>query len=84
VPTPVPALAPTTVPTPVITPSPIPTPPQPQSFQKYYASSGSGGKKFHLAGCRYVGQINSANLITFSSRQAALDAGYGPCSICNP
>jgi hypothetical protein len=48
----------------------------------YYASSKSD--VFHKPGCYHVKQIKSGNLISFSSRQAAINAGYRPCKDCNP
>ncbi len=44
----------------------------------------SKNKKFHLPGCRYGDMIVSENLITFESRDAALNEGYAPCKVCNP
>lgn len=39
------------------------------------------GKKYHLSGCRTLSR--SKNL-TPMSEQAAINAGYEPCSVCNP
>lgn len=57
-----------------------------------YASSGSGGSyvassksnKFHYSSCRYVNNIKSGNLISFSSREDAISSGYSPCKACSP
>lgn len=45
-----------------------------------YASSKSD--VYHVAGCRYVSQINPDDLVTFSSRQEAEAAGYRSCEVC--
>lgn len=39
-------------------------------------------KKFHKPTCSYLPDQN--NQVTFSSRDAAISAGYTPCSHCNP
>lgn len=62
------------------------------SNSKNYESSGSGGSyvgsansnKFHYPSCRYVNNIKSGNLITFSSRDDAISSGYSPCKVCCP
>lgn len=40
--------------------------------------------KFHYPGCRMAKKINEGNLITFSSREEAVNAGYIPCKVCHP
>lgn len=40
--------------------------------------------KFHHPGCRWARKIKSGNLITFNSREEAVNAGYSPCGTCNP
>ena len=40
--------------------------------------------KFHHPGCRWAKKIKSGNLITFNSREEAINAGYSPCGTCNP
>lgn len=45
-----------------------------------YASSKS--HVYHAAGCRYVQQIKTEHLITFSSRKDAEKAGYRACKVC--
>lgn len=47
-----------------------------------YVASKSGGK-FHKTDCSVVKSIATANLVEYSSREAA-DAKKDPCSICNP
>jgi len=37
---------------------------------------------FHAPGCRYYNCQNCTAV--FHSRQAAIQAGYRPCKICNP
>ena len=41
-------------------------------------------KKFHLATCTYVGQMNPANKVPFVTRDDAIAAGYVPCKVCQP
>lgn len=48
----------------------------------YVASSQSN--KFHYSSCRAAKRINQNNLITFGSREEAINAGYSPCGICHP
>lgn len=45
-----------------------------------YASSESN--KYHSAGCSFVKKIKPENLITFSSRKEAENAGYEACKKC--
>ena len=40
--------------------------------------------KFHYPGCRMAKKINEGNLITFSSREEAVNAGYISCKVCHP
>lgn len=49
---------------------------------KYVASKNS--KVFHNADCRWAKQIASKNLINYSTRQEAIDAGKRPCKRCKP
>ena len=48
----------------------------------YVASANSN--KFHEPSCSQGKRIKDSNKITFSSRDEAINAGYSPCSICNP
>lgn len=40
--------------------------------------------KFHHPGCRMAKKINEGNLVTFGSREEAVNAGYVPCKVCHP
>lgn len=40
--------------------------------------------KFHVANCRYVGQMNEGNKVYFNSREEAINRGFVPCQICRP
>ena len=53
-----------------------------QTSYRYAASSESN--VFHYISCFYVNNIHPENLIYFSSRQNATNAGYRPCTYCNP
>ena len=48
----------------------------------YVASVNSN--KFHESSCSQAHRIKDSNRITFSTRDEAINAGYSPCSICNP
>lgn len=48
----------------------------------YVASANSN--KFHESSCSQAHRIKDSNKITFSSKDEAINAGYSPCSICNP
>ena len=41
-------------------------------------------KVFHRPSCSSVDQMKSSNKVPFSSRDAAVNAGYRPCQRCNP
>ena len=49
---------------------------------KYVASKNS--KVFHTADCRWANRIKPINLVTFSTREQAVQAGKRPCKQCNP
>lgn len=64
---------------------------QQQQAKQAAAPSGAGGyvgnknsKKFHVAGCSSVGNMNPGNKVTFNSRDEAISNGYVPCKICKP
>lgn len=40
--------------------------------------------KFHESTCRWVSAMSESNKVGFKSRQAAIEAGYVPCKVCNP
>lgn len=40
--------------------------------------------KFHYSSCPSVQDIKAENLMSFSSRQQAVEAGYQPCGRCKP
>lgn len=42
----------------------------------------TNSRKFHAAGCRHAGCKHCTAV--FSSRSAAIAAGYVPCKVCNP
>lgn len=49
---------------------------------KYVASKNS--KVFHKADCRWAQRIKPTNLVTFSTREQAIQAGKRPCKQCKP
>jgi hypothetical protein len=60
--------------TPVIKPS--------TAAYKYVASKNS--KVFHNPDCRWVKRIKPTNLVTYSTRNKAIQAGKRPCKQCKP
>ena len=44
----------------------------------------SNTHKFHTSSCSWADNIKSGNMVSFSSRQDAIDSGYSPCGHCNP
>lgn len=59
------------------------TNPSGSSSTKGYAAS-SESNRYHYPSCYYVDNILPENLIYFSSKYSARQAGYYPCSVCNP
>jgi hypothetical protein len=49
---------------------------------KYVSSSGS--KIFHKADCRAAKRILPKNLISYQSREKAIETGHRPCKLCKP
>ncbi|MBU1672314.1 MAG: MBL fold metallo-hydrolase, partial [Actinobacteria bacterium] len=39
---------------------------------------------YHWPTCSYAQAIHPENLVTFANAQEAVNAGYRPCSVCNP
>jgi hypothetical protein len=54
----------------------------PRPSAVYVGSSQSN--KYHYPSCYWAGQINSYNLVTFSSKADAAARGYMPCLVCRP
>ncbi|WP_296863011.1 Ada metal-binding domain-containing protein [uncultured Methanobrevibacter sp.] len=52
------------------------------SGSTFWASSNSD--KFHKPSCEWAQKISSKNKVVFHSKDEALNAGYSPCSVCNP
>ncbi len=55
---------------------------RPAGPANYVASKNS--KVFHLPSCRSAKRIAPENLVTYETRQAAIDSGKRPCKICAP
>jgi hypothetical protein len=49
---------------------------------KYVASKNS--KVFHKPDCRWAKRIKPTNLVTYSTRAEAIEAGKRPCKVCKP
>ena len=58
------------------------------SFATVFANIGyvgnSSSHKFHYANCSTLKKMNPKNRVNFSSRDAAIKAGYVPCKRCKP
>ena len=40
--------------------------------------------RFHIPACRWATRIRTTHLISFATREAALENGYTPCGTCKP
>jgi micrococcal nuclease len=40
--------------------------------------------KYHYPTCEWAKKIKPENLVTFTSAQEAIKAGYVPCKVCRP
>lgn len=64
--------------------------PSERSFSTQLARLGAGylgssaSSVFHLPECAWASRIREDQLVMFSSRAQAVDAGYSPCRHCNP
>ena len=67
----------------IIKDNPDKTTPGASTPTRGYAAS-SESDRYHLRSCYYVDNILPQNLIYFSSEYSARQAGYYPCSVCNP
>jgi hypothetical protein len=92
-------LDPTATPLPTATATPIPTPTsEPTSTPRtgtwrcptdsemdgasYVASDESD--KFHCLDCEWAEKISPRNRLCFGSYEAAINAGFAPCQVCEP
>jgi hypothetical protein len=51
---------------------------------KYEYVASKNGKVFHKPDCIWVKRIKPENLVNYSSRDEAINAGKKPCKQCNP
>ncbi len=56
--------------------------PHPEEEDSYVGNASS--KKFHRPSCDSVDRIKPENVILFSQREDAVEAGFAPCKACNP
>jgi hypothetical protein len=68
---------------PVITPRQT-TPVVKTTAAKYKYVASKNSKVFHKPDCRWAKRIKPANLVTYSSRAEAIEAGKRPCKVCKP
>lgn len=52
------------------------------SKSSYVGSANSN--KFHDPSCSQAHRIKDGNLVSFSSRDDAMNSGYSPCGVCHP
>lgn len=52
-------------------------------YQATYVGS-VNSDKFHDPSCSHAKRIKEGNLVTFSSRDDAVNSGYSPCGVCHP
>lgn len=69
-------------PAPATPPAAAPAPAPAPSAAAYIANRNTG--KFHEASCSSVDDMNESNKVPYSSRDAAVAAGYVPCKRCYP
>ena len=68
---------------PVITPRQT-TPVVKPTTAKYKYVASKNSKVFHKHDCRWVKRIKPTNLVTYSTRNKAIEAGKRPCKQCKP
>ena len=90
-PEPEPEPAPEPQPEPEPEPVPVPVPeakpepePEPPSTQGYSYIGNKNSEVFHQSNCGSVTRMKDKNKVPFSSREAAIAAGYDPCDNCTP
>lgn len=44
----------------------------------------ASSKNFHRPDCEWTARTEPRNHVEFAARQAAVEAGYVPCKVCNP
>ena len=54
-----------------------------QDQEMSYVGS-SKSNKYHRPSCTSAQRIKPANLVSFSSKEEAMQAGYVPCKVCKP
>ena len=56
-----------------------------ETYGSYIANCNPSGQHvFHHSWCYHVDRMNEENKVRYSSREAAINAGYRPCKDCNP
>jgi len=53
-------------------------------FANFGYVGNANSHKFHYSDCFTLKNMNPKNRVNFSSRDAAIKAGYVPCKHCNP
>lgn len=54
-----------------------------QNQEMSYVGS-SKSNKYHRPSCIWANRIKPSNLVSFSSKEEAIKAGYAPCKVCKP
>ena len=60
----------------------VPAPAAAAPSESYVASVNS--EVFHKAGCKSASRISAKNLVTYKTREEAIQAGKRPCAECRP
>ena len=54
-----------------------------QNQEMTYVGSNKSNK-YHRPSCSAAQRIKPSNLVSFSSKEEAIKAGYAPCKVCKP
>lgn len=60
------------------------TPPVKPTTAEYKYVASKNSKVFHKPDCRWAKRIKPSNLVTYSTRDKAIEAGKRPCKFCKP
>jgi hypothetical protein len=55
-----------------------------ESMSQYRFVASKNSSVFHKPDCRWAQNISQDNLVTYNSREEAIQAGKRPCKLCNP
>jgi len=58
--------------------------PAPTQVAEYAYVASINSEVFHQPDCTWVKKISPRNLVTFKSREDAINSGRRPCKVCGP